>query len=245
MIINLKSNDEVNEFVEVGRATAEVMAVAINNLKEGISGNDIDNIINDECLRHGGQPAFLNYKGFPGACCFSVNEALVHGIPTATCLKKGDVVSLDIGVCINGFYGDHAITIEIDDNKHRKIIDTCKRSLYEVINTIKPGMMFSSIPKIIQENSGNFKIIKDYGGHGVSHGILHDEPFIPNVDNFILDDFVLRENMIFAIEPMLTYESDFTKVGNDGWTVYTKNVSVHFEHMILMTKNGVKVLTEV
>ena len=245
MIINIKSAKEVEKFIEVGKVTAEIMDILESSLKEATSGNDINDIINDECEARGIVPAFLNYRGFPASCCFSVNDVLVHGIPNDIPLKKGDVVSLDIGIDIDGFYGDHAITVEIGDNKHKKIMDACKKSLNEAIKIIKPGIMFSEIPKIIQENSQGFEIIKDYGGHGVSRGILHDEPFIPNVDKFIFKDFVLRENMIFAIEPMLTYGSNKTRVGEDGWTVYTKNVSVHFEHMVLVTKDGTKVLTGV
>jgi len=250
MIIPIKSKEEVEKFIEAGKITAEIMEIVKYYLeKDGgyyCTGNEIDTIIRDECKMRGIIPAFLNYKGFPASCCFSVNNILVHGIPNDTPLKDGDVVSVDIGIDIDGFYGDHAITVGIgEDNDHYEIIETCEDSLSEVISNIGPGDMFSKIPKIIQESSGKFKTINDYGGHGVSRGILHDNPFVPNVDKFIYDDFSLRENMIFAIEPMLTYGDNNTKIKEDGWTVYTDEVSVHFEHMILITKEGTKVLTEV
>ena len=245
MIVNLKSKEEIQKFSEAGKITAKIMHMVKENLQEGVSGNDIDALIKSECKKHEVIPAFLNYRGFPATCCFSVNNILVHGVPNDTPLKKGDVVSVDTGIDMDGFFGDHAITVEIGTTDNEEIINKCKQSLYEVINNLKPGDMFSEIPRIIQKNSGKFKIISNYGGHGVSRGIIHDEPFVPNVDKFIFEDFSLRENMIFAIEPMLTYGSNETKIGKDGWTVYTDKISVHFEHTILITKNGIRILTEI
>jgi methionyl aminopeptidase len=245
MIINLKSPDEIQKFIKAGKIVAEIMHEIKPDLKVDVSGDYIDNRVKLECTRRGAIPAFFGYEGFPNTCCFSVNNTLVHGIPNKTKLKKGDVVSLDIGVDIDGFYGDHAITIEIETSDHLKIINTCEQSLNILISSLKPGMRFSKIPEIIQKNSGNYGIIGNYGGHGVSRGILHDEPFVPNVDNFVFEDFDLRENMVFAVEPMLTYGSTDTRLSKDGWTVFTDKISVHFEHMVLITKDGAKILTEI
>jgi len=193
-------------------------------------------------------PTFLNYKGFPGAICASVNKQLVHGIPSNYKLKNGDIVKIDIGATFEGAIGDAAITVIYGDpilSKHTEMIEVCKKSLYLAISSIEVGKRLGIIGETIDKyvKSSGFKLIASYGGHGISYNTPHAQPFVSNRAN--KDSGVrIQPGMSITIEPMVTIGSDKTKVERDGWTVTTKDVSSHFEHSLFIREDSVEILTK-
>lgn len=198
--------------------------------------------------QHGGEPAFLGYNNFPNTLCISVNNELIHGIPNNKKFLAGDLISVDMGVKINGYYADSAFTIifgNIKDLRKQKIIKSAKGALKKVIKILKSGTTINEIGRTIAQyikKSGLYPI-KEYGGHGIGKK-LHQEPFIPNVEIIGLNK-TLKEGDIICVEPLAQECCDKIFVKNDGWTVVSANncLNAHFEHTILIKKNGCKVLT--
>lgn len=213
----------------------------LKSIKPKITTNNLNSIALQQCEKYNIKPAFLNYKGFPGAICASVNNVLVHGIPNDTPLKKGDIITIDFGAIKDGFIGDTAETICIEDKN--KIIETCRNALKNGISMAKPNNKLSDISTAIFNSCGNYSTPLIYGGHGIDRNKLHSEPFIPNYPIYE-DDFHLRPGMILAIEPMLI-DSKNNSTKTNGWNVIANGVTAHCEHTILITKGEPYILTEV
>ena len=241
MIIYLKSQEEIEGFKVAGRMTGEILSLVSKKVKPGVSTEELNQFVIDECEKRNVKPAFLGQYDFPAAICASVNNCLVHGIPNNRPLQEGDLVSIDLGIDYNGFIGDSAITIYLKEAPHQLILN-CEYLLSQAISQAKPGNKLSDISKAIQNNA-MFSIPFGYGGHGINRGNLHAAPFVPNVEEQE-GDVNLYPGMIFAIEPMLINGSEITIVSEDGFSVMADGDAAHCEHTILITEDQPIVLTE-
>lgn len=231
------------------RAVAITLRKLRGYVKPGLSTLDLDNFAN-ECLKElNAKPAFLNYNGYPSTLCVSVNEEIVHGIPSEKrILKEGDIVSLDMGAIINGFYGDAAITVPVGhiSGGAAKLIEVTERSLEAGLSKVKAGARLGDVSSAI----GNFAeahgmgVIEEFTGHGVGRK-LHEDPSIPNFGSSGTGP-ILKTGMTLAIEPMLSLGSPELIILEDGWTAITEDASyaAHFEHTVAVTEKGCEILTK-
>jgi methionyl aminopeptidase len=235
---------EIEQFKEAGRIAAIILKSLLNKAEEGKTTNELDQLARKECDKFNVKPAFLGYRKFPAAICSSVNNVMVHGIPNDIPLKKGDILSLDVGVDLNGYIGDNADTLIIGEPDNKLAIE-CRLSLQEAIKKCVAGNKLSEIGKTVHEiaKKNNFQIPLNYGGHGISRFQLHTPPFIPNY--FLpYDDVTLYPNMLFAIEPMFIDSIDNQlKVASDKWAVIANGNTSHCEHTILITEDEPLILT--
>jgi len=246
--IMVKSPDEIKIMQEANQIVAEVLTMLTKIVEPGISTFELDREAEALCLSRNATPAFKGYRGFPGSLCVSINEEVVHGIPShKRKLKKGDIISVDFGTLFNGYYGDSAITIgvgRIDSTKH-KLLKVTEESLLKAIDKVVIGNRISDISAAVQnhvENQG-FSIVRQFVGHGIGTS-LHEGPEIPN---FVQGESSPRllEGMVLAIEPMVNVGTHKVKVLRDGWTVITndRKPSAHFEHSVAVTADGPLVLS--
>jgi methionyl aminopeptidase len=247
-MIILRSDEEISWCRDAGKIVAETFEKLKKCAKAGIATRELDKIACDEIIKLGGEPAFKNYKGYPGNICTSINEAVVHGIPSDRKLKEGDILSIDIGVKKENFYADAAITIGIGkiSDKARTLIDVTEESLYRGIEFARPGKRLSDISAGVQEfvESKGFSVVRAFVGHGIGNRI-HEEPEIPNFGTPGKGPR-LEKGMILAIEPMVNAGSFEVEILDDGWTAVTKDgsLSAHFEHTIAVTKGEARILTK-
>ena len=246
--ISLKSDADLATMREAGKITCAALDAAFNAIEEGITTRELDAIAEDVIRSHGATPAFLNLYGFPATCCISLNEEVVHGIPSDRQLKSGDLVSIDCGSIVNGYYSDSARTVQVGsatDGPGRRLIDVCKEALNKAIEQCMPGNRVGDISNAVERfvRDAEFELVREYVGHGVGRK-LHEAPAIPNVGPPGVGPKLL-EGMTIAIEPMIMVGGFKTKVLEDGWTVSTADgsLSAHFEHTIAITSNGPEVLT--
>lgn len=245
--IYYKTEEEIDLLREssllVGRTLAEVAKV----LKPGVTTLDIDAIAEEFIRDHGGVPGFLNYQGFPNSLCTSVNSQVVHGIPNATPLKEGDIVSVDCGVLKNGFYGDSAYTFEIGEvaDEVKELLRVTKESLYLAIEQAVEGNRMGDIGYAVQQHaeSHGFGVVRDLVGHGLGQS-LHEAPEVPNYGRRG-NGIKLREGLVLAIEPMINMGVRQIKHLNDGWTIMTADnlPSAHFEHDVVVRKGKAEILS--
>ncbi len=244
----VKSGDEIRIMQEANQIVAETLTRIRQSVDVGITTWELDKIAEEFCGQKKVRPAFKGYRGFPGSLCVSINEQVVHGIPSKKCkLKKGDIISIDFGVEYQGYFGDSAITLPVGkvDATKQKLLEVTRRSLELAIEKVQIGNRISDISEAIQsyvENSG-FAIVRQFVGHGIGKA-LHEGPEIPN---FVQDESSPRivEGLVLAIEPMVNAGTYKVKVLKDGWTVITadKKPSAHFEHSVAATANGPLVLS--
>jgi methionyl aminopeptidase len=230
------------------RIVAEVLEGIKKNVAPGITTKEIDEFAESYILTKGGNPAFKGYRGYPASVCTSVNEQVVHGIPSSTKLKKGDIISLDIGVYYNGFYGDAAVTLPVGEinNRAKQLLSVTEEALRKGIEMAVIGNRLSDISSAIQncvEKEG-FSVVRNFVGHGIGRE-LPEEPQIPNFGK-PGEGPELMEGMTLAIEPMVNTGGWEVVILNDGWTAVTKDKSLssHFEHTVAVTKNGYCILTK-
>ncbi len=244
----VKNLDEISIMEEANQIVAETLTVLQKNIDIGITTWDLDKIAEDLCVAKKARPAFKGYRGFPASLCVSINEQVVHGIPSRKCkLKKGDIVSIDFGVEYKGFFGDSAITLAVGkiSQEKKKLMDVTQRSLELAIEQVQIGNRISDISAAVQKyvEGQGFSVVRQFVGHGIGTA-LHEGPEIPN---FIQDEQSPRiiEGLVLAIEPMVNAGTHKVKVLRDGWTVITadKKPSAHFEHSIAATINGPQVLS--
>nr|WP_323745488.1 type I methionyl aminopeptidase [Parvivirga hydrogeniphila] len=243
----LKSPAEIEVMREAGRITASALRVVGEAVAPGVTTRQLDEIAAEHIRREGGKPAFLGYHGFPATLCVSVNDEVVHGIPGKRRLKEGDIVSVDCGVIVDGFYGDAAMTFpagEVSDEA-RRLMDVTRESLEAGIARCHPGMRLGDIGSAVQsvvENAG-FSVVREYVGHGVGRS-MHEEPQVPNFGR-AGTGLPLRSGMVIAIEPMVNAGGYAVRTLDDGWTVVTADgsLSAHFEHTVAITADGPVVLT--
>ncbi|GAB6071849.1 type I methionyl aminopeptidase [Venenivibrio stagnispumantis] len=247
-MIELKTKEEIEKLRYSNKIVAEILEYLKGQIKPGITGIDIDKLAIEECKKRAVKPAFLGLYGFPAAVCVSINEEVVHGVPKNRIIKEGDLVSIDFGVVVDGWYGDAAITVavgEISDRKKR-LLEGVEKALMAGIEQCYPGKNVKDISKAIEETLRSYKLapICEYGGHGIGRK-PHEEPHVSNC-LFNSEDVVLKEGMVLAIEPMATLGSNKIRKLKDNWTVVTvdKSFAAHFEHSVAITENGPDILSK-
>jgi len=251
MIVYLKTKEEIEGFKKAGKFAGQVLQKLIYEVAVGKTTNELDKLAREECERLGAKPAFLGYSGYPAAICASNNSTLVHGFPNDIPLKSGDVLSIDVGVDVDGFIGDTAETIIVgnpsdQEPKAIELVTSCQIALHQAIALSKQGMKLSDVSKEIfnEAKRNGYSVPFEYGGHGIDRHVLHAAPFVPNVPDEA-HDIKLRAGMIIAIEPMFILGKDpSTKVAEDGWGVNVNGLAAHCEHTVLVDFGTGIALTE-
>ncbi|MFC2092951.1 type I methionyl aminopeptidase [Bacteroidota bacterium] len=249
----VKSEKEIELIRKSCRIVADVLKYIKPSIKEGVKTKDLDKLVEDFIVSQNAYPAFKGYKvknkRFPGSICISINEEVVHGLPSDRILQIGDIVSLDVGVKKDGYYGDSAYTFQVGEvsEKKKKLMQVTNDSLYKGIEQAVAGNEINDISCAIQnyvEGSG-FGVVRELIGHGIGKN-LHEEPAIPNYYNPD-NKQKLFKGMVLAIEPMVNYGSYEVTVKNDGWTIITKDnePSAHYEHSVLITDGEPDILTNI
>lgn len=249
-MIVLKTSRELELMRVACRISAEALQVAGEAVKPGISTWEIDKIAYDYIKKQGAEPNFLNLYGFPATACISINDEVIHGIPSKKrILKEGDIVSIDLGAKIGGYNGDNAATFAVGQisSEAQRLCDTTRESLYKGIEAAVPGGRIGDIGSAVQEycESRGYGVVREYTGHGVGTS-LHEDPEVPNFGT-AGRGIRLLPGMTIAIEPMINQGTHRINQMSDGWTIKTADgkLSAHFEHTIAITDNGPVILTQV
>lgn len=232
---------------QAGRMVAELLEVLRKSVHPGISTIELDALAEKTIGRLGGKPAFKGYRGFPATICTSVNEEVVHGIPSRRKLKEGDIIGLDVGVVVEGYFADAAVTVPVGGVPARTqdLLAVTEGALYEGIRMARSSNRLSDISHAVQRavETHGYSVVRDFVGHGIG-AELHEPPQIPN---YGAPGFgpVLKPGMCLAIEPMVNQGGVAVEVLDDGWTAVTKDrsLSAHFEHTIAVTENEPEILT--
>jgi len=248
-MINKKSRDEIKRMRHAGHIVALVHQKMLEVVEPGISTKELDSIAMKIIKENRAIPTFLGYAGFPACICTSINEEVVHGIPSEDrILKEGDIIAIDVGATYGGMVGDSAwsyrvgkVSPEVD-----KLMKVTEESLYAGIEQMRPGNVLDDISKAVEAvaNREGYGIVRQYGGHGVGHD-MHEDPFLFNYS--VGDNTLIKPNIAIAIEPMLNLGGDDVVVNQqDGWTVSTKDgkPSAHFEHTVIATEDGPLITTK-
>lgn len=248
-MVTIKSAREVELMREAGRIVGLAHMAVQPHIRPGVSTHQLDYIIEQTILEHQAIPSFKNYHGFPAASCISVNEVVVHGIPSkATILKDGDIVAIDIGAIYKGYHGDSAWTYPVGtiSEAHQRLLTVTEQSLFVGLEQAKAGARLSDISHAIQTYAEQHgcSIVRDFVGHGIGSS-LHEDPQIPNYGP-PGRGVLLKPGMTLAIEPMVNLGGKDVKVLEDGWTTITTDglYSAHYEHTILITQDGYEILTK-
>ncbi len=246
-MIVLKSRDEVESLRKANRIVAEVMTRLSEEISPGVTTADLERIANEMINSRGAKAAFPTVPGYHHALCVSINEQVVHGIPGPRELLDGDIVSIDCGVVLDGFFGDHAWTFPVGkiNDEAKKLIDAGRRALEKGIEAAKEGNRLHDISSEIEAvaKGEGFSVVRDYVGHGIGRS-LHEDPQVPNFGE-AGTGMKLRRGLVIALEPMLNAGAYEVEVLDDGWTVVTKDrkLSVHFEHSVAIMENGPEILS--
>jgi len=246
-MIILKSREEIEKMRASSRIVAEILQGLKEMVKPGVRTIDLDRYAEEQALRRGAKPAFKGYRGYEHALCTSVNNVVVHGIPSARVLEAGDILSLDFGVYYDGFYGDAALTVPVDgvSENAARLMKVTEEALYRGIEQAKVGNRLGDISAAVQRHveAAGFSVVRDYVGHGIGKQ-LHEEPQVPNF-GVRGKGYELKAGMVFAIEPMVNEGTWEVKVLKDGWTVETADggLSAHFEHSVAITDEGPVILS--
>jgi methionyl aminopeptidase len=246
-VIIRKSAAEIGIMREAGRITARALRTVGEAVRPGVSTKELDAIAEETIRAAGATPAFLGYNGFPATICSSVNEQVVHGIPSTRVLRDGDILSVDVGAIVDGYYGDSAFTFpvgEVSDEAVR-LMDATRSALEAGIARCVPGMRLYDISNAVQRvaEGAGFSVVREYVGHGIGRA-MHEEPQIPNFGPAGKGP-TLKPGMVLAIEPMVNAGAAAVRSLQDGWTVVTadERPSAHFEHTVAVTEEGPYVLT--
>lgn len=248
-MIYLKSASEIEKMKEAGRIVYNTFEILREQIKPGVSTAQLDKIAKDYILSQNATPSFLNYSGYPASICASVNDTVIHGIPShKIILKEGDIISLDIGAYKNGYHADAARTYPVGkiSAEAQRLIDVTKQSFFEGLKYALHGERLGSLQAAIQNHveSNGFSIVRNYCGHGVGRS-LHESPEIPN-HGTAGRGIRLSKGMTIAVEPMVNYGGAETYCTSDSWTVKTKDKSLaaHYENTILITSGEPVLLTD-
>lgn len=231
-----------------GKILANIMEELKKNVKPGISTKELDGLAEGLVLKSGGKCSFKGYEGFPNCLCTSINEEIVHGIPSERILKEGDIVSLDLGIFYKGFHGDMAITLPVGEVSFeaRRLIRVTKKVLKLAIKKARPGNTLGDVGNTIQRyvESQGYNVVRELCGHGIGRD-LHEEPQILNYGKRESGE-VIKEGMVLCLEPMVTVGDWKIKKAKDGyaWQTADNSLSCHFEHTIAITSKGPRILTE-
>jgi methionyl aminopeptidase len=247
MSIVLRSPVEIDKLRRANQLVARVLAELRAMVAPGVTTKDIDRVAEARVLEAGARPAFKGYHGYPATVCASINEQVVHGIPSARPLVNGDIVSIDMGAVLEGYYGDCAVTVPVGtiDTAAQELLRVTEESLFRGIDAVKPGARVSDIGAAVQQHveASGFSVVREFVGHGIGTA-LHEEPQIANYGPAGHGPR-LSEGMVFAIEPMVNAGKADVKVLSDGWTAVTRDgrLSAHFEHSVVVTRDGCEILT--
>jgi methionyl aminopeptidase len=246
MIIR-KSAAEIEGMARAGALVAETLALCAEHLEPGVSMIDLDRIAEEHIRAHGGVPTSKGYKGFPAALCISPNSMVVHGIPTDYRAEEGDLISVDLGVTLNGLVADSAVTLPVGeiDPEAQRLLDVCQEALAAGIEQARPGSHLSDISHAVQRvvEAAGFSVVRSLVGHGVGRS-YHEDPQVPNYGPAGRGP-LLQQGMTLAIEPMITAGSPDVYVHDDDWSISSVDASLaaHFEHTVAVTAEGPRVLT--
>ncbi|MEE8425419.1 MAG: type I methionyl aminopeptidase, partial [Elusimicrobiota bacterium] len=246
--VDIKSPKEIAVIREAGAIVAETLKLLAEAAVPGISTEELDAIAGKNIRKHKAKPAFLGYRGYPTALCASINEEVVHGIPSLQRkLKEGDILGMDLGAIINGFYGDAAMTVAVGkiSKEARSLLKVAEDALEKGIAEMRPDNRLGDIGAAIQrvaEDAG-YSVVREFVGHGIGRA-LHEDPAVPNYGNRGTG-MRLREGMVLALEPMINEGTHEVRVLEDHWTAVTADgkLSAHFEHTVAITEKGPEILT--
>ena len=249
-MIELKTSNELKQMMDAGRIAAGALKAAGEAVKPGVSTAYVDSVAHEYIVKHGAIPTFLGYNGFPAASCISINDEVIHGIPSKSrIIQPGDIVSIDTGATYNGFVGDNAATFaagEISPEAQR-LCDVTRESLYEGIKMAVAGNRIGDIGSTIQRycEERGFSVVREFTGHGCGR-VMHEDPSVPNYGT-PGRGVRLQVGMTIAIEPMINMGAAKIRQLPDGWTIKTADgkPAAHFEHTIAITSNGPVILTKV
>lgn len=248
-MIILKSPEELKKIRKSCRIVATVLEELKIYIKEGLTTKQIEQFIENLIIKMGGIPAFKGYRGYPASACISINEQVVHGIPSEKVfIKEGDIVSVDVGVIYDSFYGDAAYTYSVGkiSEEAEKLLKVTEEALYKGIAEAIPGNRVGDISNAIQSHveANGFSVVRAFVGHGIGMS-LHEDPQIPNFGSKGVGP-KLKKGMTLAIEPMVNAGTHEVKILSDGWTAVTKDgsLSAHFEHTIAITEGEPEILTK-
>jgi methionyl aminopeptidase len=246
MIIQ-KSPEEIEKIAAAGRVLARCLSMLHGKARPGVTTKDLDDAAEKFIRSQGGEPAFKGYRGFPGSICASPNSMVVHGIPGDYELGRGDVLSVDVGVVLDGWVADAAITVPIGNTTPlaQRLLATTRAALFTAVEACRVGNRLGDISHAVQERveEDGFSVIRSLVGHGIGRD-MHEDPQIPNVGEPGTGP-ELGEGMVFAIEPMVNAGAEDVRMGSDNWAVYSRDNSLaaHFEHTVAITAEGPRILT--
>ena len=247
-MISIKNKQEIENMRQAGKIAYQLLMSLKDIIKPGITTNEIDKYAHDFIISHDAVPAFLDYEGFPASTCISINDMVVHGIPDNTKLKSGDIVTVDTGAIVNGYYSDTAYTYIVGkvNAKTKKFVDNTRKALYNGLSVIKEGIKLNEVCKAIEKvaRENGYGVFEVLTGHGVGKD-MHEDPYIPNYSNHESEGIILKSGMTLAIEPMFSLGTKEVWLMPDEWGIVTRDGSLtaHFEHTILVTKDGYEILT--
>lgn len=247
-MINIKSDWEIELMREASLIVAKTHKYLIPYIKSGITTLELDRLAEEFIRKCNATPSCKNYNGFPATLCISINDEVVHGIPSKRKLKDGDIVSIDICACYKGYHGDSAWTYKVGEVSSDKeyLMEHTEKALYEGIKQVRPGNRIGDISSAIEKyaKEHNLGVVLELVGHGVGNN-LHEDPEVPNYGKAGTGP-LLKPGMVIAIEPMLNFGSPNIEMLDDDWTVVTEDSSpsAHFEHTVLVTDDGYEILTK-
>ncbi len=247
-MIYIRSEQEIAKLKESNRINYETLTMLSKEIKPGVTTRKLDKLAENFIKSQNGKPAFKGYHGYPATLCTSINEEVVHGIPSERKLKKGDIIGIDVGTFKDGYYGDAAYTFYVGElsSEDEKLLRVTKESLYIGIKKAQPGARLSDIGNSIQNHveKNGFSVVRVLVGHGIGRE-LHEAPEIPNFGEAGKGP-IIKAGMCFAIEPMVNVGNYSVSTLSDNWTVVTsdKKKSAHFEHSIIITKNGPVIMAD-
>jgi methionyl aminopeptidase len=247
-MIFLKSPGEIEKMSASGRLVAEILSEIRSRIKPGVTTQELDQLATRLSLKKKARPAFKGYHGFPFSLCVSVNEEVVHGFPSGRKLLDGDIVSLDFGVCLEGYYGDAAFTQAVGkvSPQAERLMEVTRESLFKGLEQVRTGKRLGDVSSAIQQHveGHRFSVVRQFVGHGIGKD-LHEDPQIPNFGESGRG-ILLKPGMVLAIEPMVNAGGHEVEIKADGWTAVTKDrsLSAHFEHTVAITENGCRILTQ-
>jgi len=246
-VIIRKSTQEIETMARAGEVVAGCLALLEENTRPGVTTAELDRLAEEYIRSHGGYPTFKGYKGYPAATCLSPNSMVVHGIPGKTKLENGDILSVDVGVTLDGFVADSAWTFPVGtiSPDAQRLLDTCKAALEAGIDKARVGNTIGDISEAVQTvtESAGFSVIRSLVGHGVGRS-MHEDPQVPNFVSAYKGP-ELKEGMTIAIEPMITAGAAEVYIHDDEWSISTSDASLaaHFEHTVAVTAEGPRILT--
>ncbi len=247
-MIIVKSKEEIRLIEKACKIAAGALEMLSQVIRPGIKTKELEDYAEAYIRAKGGIPAFKGYRGYPASICVSINNQVVHGIPSERVIKEGDIVSIDLGVVYEGYYGDAARSYAVEpvNERQRRLLEVAERALYIGIEKARPGNRVGDISAAIQNyvEKNGFSVVRAFVGHGVGR-FLHEEPQVPNFGRPGRGPR-LREGMTIAIEPMVNEGSPDVIILDDGWTAVTADggYSAHFEHTVAITRDGAEILTK-